>query len=83
MPLTLEDHIYFDYATNTAIIWGNDEKGRFRLTIPRTVLFDQFGFKGKYFDDTRAEIFIRARWSEFQQLAQTARDAGRSDLVLT
>src|SRR5215469_1150419 len=44
MPIVFERYIYFEAADNTAVIWGDDEKGqRFRLTISRRALTDRYG----------------------------------------
>lgn len=84
MPLVFDCdiRISFDTVTNDAVLWAEDDGGRFRLVIPRTALRDRFGYAGTQLDDAAAERFIRQNWSQFETLAQEARNGGHSELVL-
>ena len=79
--IVFEKEIRFASDNEDAIVWGDTEKGRFCLKIPRKFLEVDYGLQ-KHFDTVGAEKIIRKNWPAFEKSAQDAYDAGRLELVL-
>ena len=74
--------VCFDAATDDAVIWADDDgNSRFRLVIKPAYLIDKYHL-AKRFDHDSARSIINDNWEKFRVLAQDARDAGDSELVL-
>jgi len=81
MSLVFENDIHFEQYENVAVIWGTAGKKRFRLVIRRKLLQDKYGLQNTS-DDRGAEEIIKKHWAAFEQLAQAAHDAGKSEVIV-
>jgi len=81
MPLVFENDVHFEPYENDAIIWGDEGKKRFRLVIRCKFLQDKYGLQ-KQSDNRGAEEIIKQHWMAFEQLAQAAHDAGKTECIV-
>jgi hypothetical protein len=64
------------------VIWGDEGRKHFRVTIKRNFLIDKFGVKS-YLDRAEAEAVVNQNRHVFQKMAQDAYDSGEPELVIS